>query len=178
MNSSIILTAVFCIATVKLLPLSCCPILSSVFSLPMSVYFTSSSFRCSAWPLSSGEVVDSTGAGDAFIGGFLGGLIWGLNDEASKSTVLRLHNDDDHNTTSLSIASVLWCIIALSSNPLLYLTVWYASYILFVCLRVRVCCLYAGVSEAGLNGGCAEAEASWSSAGAAHYGDTHRHTTE
>lgn len=27
--------------------------------------------RCSAWPLQRDEVIDTTGAGDAFIGGFL-----------------------------------------------------------------------------------------------------------
>ena len=36
--------------------------------------------RCSAWPLLPGDLVDSTGAGDAFIGGFLSAWVMGLSD--------------------------------------------------------------------------------------------------
>jgi len=39
--------------------------------------------RCSAWRVSPEEVVDSTGAGDAFIGGFLAGFIRGYSKEIS-----------------------------------------------------------------------------------------------
>jgi len=38
---------------------------------------------CSAWPLQPGDLVDSTGAGDAFIGGFLSAWVTGLGDDAS-----------------------------------------------------------------------------------------------
>ena len=36
--------------------------------------------RCSAWPLRPHELVDSTGAGDAFIGGFISGWLSDYSD--------------------------------------------------------------------------------------------------
>jgi sugar/nucleoside kinase (ribokinase family) len=42
---------------------------------------------CSAWPLQPGDLVDSTGAGDAFIGGFLSAWVTGLGDDASCLTL-------------------------------------------------------------------------------------------
>lgn len=39
--------------------------------------------RCSAWPLLQADVVDTTGAGDAFIGGFLFARLHGATDEQS-----------------------------------------------------------------------------------------------
>lgn len=39
-------------------------------------------FRCTTWPLHASEVVDSTGAGDAFIGGFLAAFVQGFNEQA------------------------------------------------------------------------------------------------
>jgi fructose-1-phosphate kinase PfkB-like protein len=37
--------------------------------------------HCSAWPLDKNNIIDTTGAGDAFIGGFLSGLAYGFSKE-------------------------------------------------------------------------------------------------
>ena len=46
--------------------------------------------RCSAMPMSSELIVDTTGAGDAFIGGFLAGIVDGLSHEVI-SVRFRVH---------------------------------------------------------------------------------------
>jgi sugar/nucleoside kinase (ribokinase family) len=45
-------------------------------------------YRCSAWPLNQRDIVDSTGAGDAFIGGFLGGMAWRFTDEVGRDNLV------------------------------------------------------------------------------------------
>jgi sugar/nucleoside kinase (ribokinase family) len=37
--------------------------------------------RCSSWPMKNSEIIDTTGAGDAFIGGFLACVNHGLSRE-------------------------------------------------------------------------------------------------
>lgn len=56
---------------------------SFVYSAPNNVPLQV--VRCSAWPLAATDIVDSTGAGDAFIGGFLAAFVQGFSEQACLS---------------------------------------------------------------------------------------------